>query len=179
MEISEFVKKNQDQATIEIELKTNEGKSVIVEQSFKNTGAWKQDGRGCSEKQVREFIKKLNIHIGNLCQFLPQDKISENQRKMTPEKLLKETERAVRDSSLLISHETLIEKGKKVQELEKTFAIDTTTLATLLQKQSALHEQVERLREREKHLHEAKLLQMAIPLAAYDQIRDEFRIIKN
>ncbi|KAJ3071469.1 Structural maintenance of chromosomes protein 5 [Podochytrium sp. JEL0797] len=180
-ELSEFVKKNQDQATIEIELKTNEGGSVIVERSFKtnsNTSAWKLDGRGCSEKQVREFIKKLNIQVDNLCQFLPQDKVSEFAN-MTPEKLLKETERAVGDSSLLISHETLIEKGKKVQELEKTFAIDTTTLATLLQKQSTLHEQVERLREREKHLHEAKLLQMAIPLAAYDQIRDEYTEVKN
>ncbi|KAI9331105.1 hypothetical protein BDR26DRAFT_841437 [Obelidium mucronatum] len=178
-ELKEFVKKNQNEATIEIELKTKDG-SVIVERSFKqnsNTSTWKLDGKSCSEKQVKECIQKLNIQVDNLCQFLPQDKVSEFAN-LKPESLLVETERAAGDPSLLANHTKLIDLGKKLTELEKTFETDTETLASLQKKQDALQEQVTRLREREKHLQEAKLLQMAIPLRAYDKLKEEFNAIK-
>ncbi|KAI9329102.1 P-loop containing nucleoside triphosphate hydrolase protein [Obelidium mucronatum] len=174
-ELKEFVKKNQNEATIEIELKTKDG-SVIVERSFKqnsNTSTWKLD----CEKQVKECIQKLNIQVDNLCQFLPQDKVSEFAN-LKPESLLVETERAAGDPSLLANHTKLIDLGKKLTELEKTFETDTETLASLQKKQDALQEQVTRLREREKHLQEAKLLQMAIPLRAYDKLKEEFNAIK-
>ncbi|KAJ3140861.1 Structural maintenance of chromosomes protein 5 [Physocladia obscura] len=67
-EIKEFVKKNQDMAVIEIELKTKTG-SVIIERSFRNnanTSAWKIDGKSCSEKFVKDFIRGLSIQVDNL-----------------------------------------------------------------------------------------------------------------
>ena len=44
--------------------------------------------------QVEELIKKLNIQVHNLCQFLPQDKVQEF-AKMTPQELLENTQKAV------------------------------------------------------------------------------------
>ncbi|KAJ3019979.1 UNVERIFIED_CONTAM: Structural maintenance of chromosomes protein 5, partial [Siphonaria sp. JEL0065] len=183
-ELKEFVKKNKEQAMIEIELKTEDG-SVIVERSFKqnaNTSTWKLDGgmlypfcaclkltftditftrvgKTCSEKHVKEFIHKLNIQL-------------------TPKDLLTETERAAGDPSLLAAHTKLIDLGKKLQQLESTFTTDTATLETLEKKQALLQEQVTRLREREKHLREAKLLNMAIPLRAYDELKEQFQGVK-
>lgn len=39
-------------------------------------------------------MANLNIQVGNLCQFLPQEKVADF-AKMTPEDLLENTEKAV------------------------------------------------------------------------------------
>ncbi len=46
--------------------------------------------------QVEEAVAKLNIQVNNMCQFLPQDKVAEF-TKMTPQQLLENTEKAVRE----------------------------------------------------------------------------------
>ena len=44
--------------------------------------------------QVEEQVAKFNIQVGNLCQFLPQDKVADF-AKMTQQQLLESTEKAV------------------------------------------------------------------------------------
>ena len=44
--------------------------------------------------QVEELVAGLNIQVGNLCQFLPQEKVADF-AKMTQEELLENTEKAV------------------------------------------------------------------------------------
>lgn len=43
---------------------------------------------------MEDKVKQLNIQVGNLCQFLPQDKVAEF-AKMTNQELLENTEKAV------------------------------------------------------------------------------------
>ena len=44
--------------------------------------------------KVEDLVNSLNIQVGNLCQFLPQEKVSEFAR-MNPQELLENTEKAV------------------------------------------------------------------------------------
>lgn len=44
--------------------------------------------------KVEETVSRLNIQLGNLCQFLPQEKVADF-AKMTPQELLENTEKAV------------------------------------------------------------------------------------
>lgn len=44
--------------------------------------------------QVEETVARLNIQVGNLCQFLPQDKVADF-AKMSQKELLESTEKAV------------------------------------------------------------------------------------
>ena len=41
----------------------------------KEKAKWSVDGQKKSEREVRAFVKDLNIQTDNLCQFLPQDKV--------------------------------------------------------------------------------------------------------
>ena len=50
--------------------------------------------------QVEELINRLNIQLGNLCQFLPQDKVADF-AKMSQVELLENTEKAVCINSTL------------------------------------------------------------------------------
>ena len=44
--------------------------------------------------KIEELVNELNIQVGNLCQFLPQEKVAEFAR-MNPQQLLESTEKAV------------------------------------------------------------------------------------
>ena len=44
--------------------------------------------------QVEELVSRLNIQVGNLTQFLPQEKVADF-AKMSPSELLENTEKAV------------------------------------------------------------------------------------
>ena len=57
------------------------------------------------KKDIEALVEELNIQVGNLCQFLPQDKVADF-AKMSPEELLENTQKAV-DPSLHKKHEEL------------------------------------------------------------------------
>ena len=53
--------------------------------------------------QVEELVSRLNIQVGNLTQFLPQEKVADF-AKMSQAEMLENTEKAVSAACLLISH---------------------------------------------------------------------------
>ena len=68
--------------------------------------------------RVKEEMNKLGVQLDNLCQFLPQDRVVEFAR-LSPEELLKETERATGNSELYDMHEQLQEHKTGIQGLER------------------------------------------------------------
>jgi len=55
--------------------------------------------------QVEQLVANLGIQVGNLCQFLPQEKVTDFAR-MTPQELLENTEKAVRIPDLIFRSTT-------------------------------------------------------------------------
>lgn len=76
------------------------------------------DGKICPMSKVKDLVKKYNIQLDNLCQFLPQDKVNEFAR-MKPVELLKATEMAIGDGELYDLHQSLVEEKKLLDEKSK------------------------------------------------------------
>ena len=68
-----------------------------------------------------------NIQVGNLTQFLPQDKVCEFS-KLSPINLLEVSEKAVGDQELLGKHKALIQKSRELKRLEITVKQNEETL---------------------------------------------------
>ncbi|KAI9341040.1 P-loop containing nucleoside triphosphate hydrolase protein [Zopfochytrium polystomum] len=178
-EVKEFVKKGQSKAVIEIVLKTETG-VLTVQRAFKdgsNTSTWKLNGENSTEKHVKQAIGLLNIQVDNLCQFLPQDKVSEFAQ-MTPAQLLLETQRAVGKPELIQYHNQLVEKQTELKSIQSTLAGEEAQLASLTQKVEELETQVEKMKEREKQLRLVSLLDAAIAWSEYEAARAEFQTVK-
>lgn len=74
------------------------------------------------------MIKKMNLQIDNLCQFLPQDKVQEFSC-MKNRELLRETERAVMGETTVAQHDELIKmqkEGNSFEEVRQTFKVFLT-----------------------------------------------------
>ena len=120
--LSEFILTGRDVAVTELELLDDEatGRTRTIERritrSQRGTSKWKIDGKSATEPQVKELVENdLKIQIGNLCTFLPQEKVGEFSA-FDDIGLLKETEKALGGQELVDKHEALIKAEKAASE---------------------------------------------------------------
>lgn len=117
--LAEFIRRGQKSCWTEITLSGGPGKADhVLKRSIKaqtngdntlsyNT-TWELNGADVTAKHVKELVASLNIQFDNLCQFLPQDKVSEFAN-MTSKDLLEATQKAIGDGELYSLHQKLIE----------------------------------------------------------------------
>eukprot|EP00842_Homolaphlyctis_polyrhiza_P000601 jgi/Hompol1/1541/HPOL_005624-RA len=118
-ELQEFVKHGEKKAMIETELKAPDGGSIVITRMFergKNTSSWKLNGEKVTAKEVERCVESLSIQVDNLCQFLPQDKVS-GFAQMSSYGLLRETERAAGGQEMIDWHDSLIEQRDKEKSI--------------------------------------------------------------
>ncbi|KAG2042040.1 P-loop containing nucleoside triphosphate hydrolase protein [Suillus americanus] len=130
-EISSFVKHGKENGYIEIELKGAKGqKNLVIRRNLSaksKSSTLTLNGQSCTGKEITSRMAKLNVQVGNLCSFLPQDKVSEFAQ-MTPQQLLRETQRAAGDVNLSNWHDTLITAGKELKNLQDVCEFSALTL---------------------------------------------------
>ncbi|KAK7021291.1 Structural maintenance of chromosomes protein 5 [Paramarasmius palmivorus] len=101
--IQSFVKNDKENGFIEIELKgLKDQPNLVIRRTLSATAAtntFSLNGRPATGKEVNTKMALLNVQISNLCTFLPQDKVS-SFAMMSPQQLLKETQRAAGEPSL-------------------------------------------------------------------------------
>ncbi|KAH9261838.1 hypothetical protein BASA81_000494 [Batrachochytrium salamandrivorans] len=132
--LQSFVKWNETKALIEIELyATPPRKNLVVQRWFvskNNTTEWSLDGKPATRDLVLEQLRKFDIQVDNLCQFLPQDKVQEFS-KYTDKELLKETIRVVLGRDMLEQQKILADLQKKSSGAEASLASQTKALNEL------------------------------------------------
>ncbi|CAG8597007.1 13762_t:CDS:10, partial [Acaulospora morrowiae] len=178
-EISDFVKHGQERASIEIELK-DKSKNVVVSRTIKksnNNSQWKLNGKIVNHKEVQSKMASLNIQVDNLCQFLPQDKVSEFAQ-MTPPELLVQTQRAVGEKELITWHERLIKLREEEKKLSATAKGDSDEIDNLEKRNIVLERDVTRFREKEAILRRVRLYELRIPFARYGVAKNLYDEIK-
>ncbi|PFX34941.1 Structural maintenance of chromosomes protein 5 [Stylophora pistillata] len=179
-EVRDFIKHGASQALIEIELHNSIKRNHIITREMyrnENRSNWKINGKASTMKEVQELTKKLNVQVGNLCQFLPQDKVQEF-AKMSQQQLLEATEKAVGPPDMFDIHQKLIELRKEEKELEVLLRNNKEHLEKLRQQNELLEHEVKRHQERERHLQKVQILEKKKPWAEYEQARKKFVEIK-
>ncbi|RPB14744.1 P-loop containing nucleoside triphosphate hydrolase protein [Morchella conica CCBAS932] len=173
-DISEFVKHGAQEARIEIELQGQRGSRnpIIVRRIIRegNASSFTLDGKPISNGKLLKFTRSYSIQIDNLCQFLPQDRVVEFAG-LNPIDLMRETQRAAAPPKVLENHENLKKLGKRLKEISNDFESDRATLKSMEDRQAALQQDVERLRERQEVMQKIELLEKARPFIAYTAAR--------
>ncbi|KAI0722553.1 P-loop containing nucleoside triphosphate hydrolase protein, partial [Earliella scabrosa] len=121
-DLKSFVKNDKQEGHIEIELKGAKGKAnlVILRKLSSNSKSapFFLNGKSASGKEINARMAELNVQVSNLCTFLPQDRVAEFAR-MTPQQLLRETQRAAGNENLTAWHDTLISSGKELKQIQE------------------------------------------------------------
>ncbi|XJO76391.1 hypothetical protein BDV3_006922 [Batrachochytrium dendrobatidis] len=168
-ELQDFVKHGENKAIVEIELKVT-GKKLVITRTFErgsNQSSWKINGLSAKEKEIKAEIEALAIQVDNLCQFLPQERVS-GFAQLSSTELLKETERAVGGTQMVEWHNFLIEQHEKRVEHEQKLKDCHAELEILQKRNQHIENDVQRIKERDKINSEIRLL--TVRLAKLDFI---------
>ena len=179
-DFGEYVKHNTKSAEIEIELQRRPGETdnhVVRVRITKdgNTRDWWLNDRKTSLKAVQKLVRDFSIQIDNLCQFLPQEKVSEFAG-LSPIDLLRETQRAAAPPQMLEWHEALKDLRKTQKALELQQNTDQEQLKNYEHHQQNLGTDIQKLQEREVILKEIKRLESTIPWVEYRAARHEYKV---
>ncbi|BAS95683.1 Os05g0596600, partial [Oryza sativa Japonica Group] len=175
--VAAFVKRGEDSGHVKISLRGNtpDHKLCITRKvDTNNKSEWQLDGTTVPKKEVIDLIKKFNIQVNNLTQFLPQDRVCEF-AKLTPIQLLEETEKAVGDPNLPIQHRQLIDRSKELKILQVAVKQKEQTLNNLKALNAELEKDVERVRQRDRLLKKAELMKKKLPWLKYDMKKKEYK----
>ncbi|XP_074651000.1 structural maintenance of chromosomes protein 5-like [Tubulanus polymorphus] len=176
----EFVKHGCNRAIIEIELYNPDGDNYIIHREINKssqTSTWSVNGRHASQKAVEETMGRLNIQVGNLCQFLPQDKVADF-AKMTPQELLRNTEKAVGPPEMLEYHDKLKNARQNARGMENKLQTLTERLESEKAQNARLEHDVNSYRERQRFLDRIEMMKKKRCWVEYENMRIEYVNVK-
>lgn len=121
--LDDFIKNGEEKSTIELVLRNNEEASKIRGDTIKITTVilkgkrnptFSINNREITLNRMKEIMASFHVQLGNLCQFLSQERVEEFAR-LKPEKLLEQTISSVRPDLL-----GFLKELKELQENEET-----------------------------------------------------------
>ncbi|XP_064358748.1 structural maintenance of chromosomes protein 5 isoform X3 [Dromaius novaehollandiae] len=174
-----FVKRGCLKGVVEIELSNTPTNIIITReiQVVNNTSMWYINRKPSTLKMVEEQIAALNIQVGNLCQFLPQDKVGEF-AKLSKIELLEATEKSIGPPEMYQSHCELKNFREKERELENLCKEKSNSLEKMKQRIERCKQDVERYHERKRHLDLIEMLERKRPWVEYENVRQQHEEVK-
>lgn len=134
--LKDYIKHGKDRASIEITLYKNEDRQTITFcRKIKANGKseYLLNNRSVDEQRYMASVRRFNIQVDNLCQFLPQDRVQDFAL-MNPHEILVNTQSSVLPPNVSQQFEKLLEfenssKGvvDKTASLEKQIASEEAT----------------------------------------------------
>lgn len=171
------------EAVIEIELARGPPfeSNPIIRRIIKHDGnksTFTINGRDANKNQVQKVAKMFSIQVDNLCQFLPQDKVSEFAA-LSPVELLYSTQRAAAGPQMIEWHDAL----KKLRAEQKKLLLDNKGdrdhLTNLENRQELQRADVERMRERAQIKRRIEMMELARPIVQYRDYITAFNELKS
>ncbi|XP_051540633.1 structural maintenance of chromosomes protein 5 isoform X3 [Myxocyprinus asiaticus] len=174
-----YVKRGCNKGLVEIELYRASGNLIITReiQVENNQSTWMINKKHASQKAVEEVVKELHIQVGNLCQFLPQEKVGEF-AKMSKIELLEATEKSVGPPEMYEFHCTLKTFRNKERELENVCKEKANFLEKARQRNERNKLDVERYYMKKRHLDRIQMLEKKKPWVEYETARKELEGVK-
>ncbi|KAL6654075.1 hypothetical protein ACP70R_007540 [Stipagrostis hirtigluma subsp. patula] len=174
--VGAFVKRGEVAGHVTVALRgsTPEEKICITRKiDTQNKSEWLLDGATVQRKEVIDVIKRFNIQVNNLTQFLPQDRVPQF-AKLSPIQLLEETEKAVGNPDLPVQHRQLVERSKELKVLEVAGKQNEHTLNNLKALNAEQEKDVERVRLRDELMKKVELMKKLLPWTKYNMMKKEY-----
>ncbi|EIM79633.1 uncharacterized protein STEHIDRAFT_163457 [Stereum hirsutum FP-91666 SS1] len=130
------------------------------------SSTYSSNGQSATGREVILRMNELNIQVGNLCPFFPQDKVSEFAQ-MTPASFFEKCSvRLVTSGYVSAWHETLINAGKEAREMQEFLDADRAQPKTLEERNRQLENEVDRFNEGKRIEDEFAILELLLSTAA-------------
>ncbi|RDW92462.1 hypothetical protein BP5796_01856 [Coleophoma crateriformis] len=180
-QLGDFVRHGMKEAFVEIELQGGpDEENHIIKLRIPREGngkRWWLNNRESNHNTIKALMARFNIQIDNLCQFLPQDKVSEFAA-LTKVELLNQTLRAAAPQQIIDWHDALKELRQEQKKLQVKNEQDRELLANLETRQQNLQHEVDKLNQRKAIQEKIEKLQKAIIFIEYSTAKSKYTELK-
>jgi len=172
--VADFIKLGEDTAYVEVELYQEEEGNIIIGRKWDKSSksSWTVNEKKAGQKEVEKIVSDLRIQVGNLCQFLPQDKVHDFSR-LNNQGLLDSTVDAVGEVDLKEKHNELKDLQKELNEGEDLFERKKQMLRDATKKCERLEEDVKAFNEKKKIENVIELLEKKRKWAQYTEVKKD------
>ncbi|KAE8222455.1 hypothetical protein CF326_g8373, partial [Tilletia indica] len=162
-DVAAFVRQGHDFGSIEIELKGKPGcKNVIIKRGISR-----------NDKKGDWFIDQaLDINIGTLCSFLPQDKVL-TLRGWRLLNCQKRVQKCAGEEGLIDHHFKLSKIGNNETKIAEKLVSEQADVDNLKQRHEILRRDVQRFKDRQIIERQVKMLEIRVPQAKYLRAREQ------
>lgn len=180
-DVASYVKLGYEQGWVEIELQGRPGEPNVVVRRIlfrtSNTSDWQLNGVAASAREIHAAVSPFNIEVGNLCTFLPQDRVADFAC-MTPSRLLLETQHAAGHADLAAWHARLIEDGHTLARVQRRLADDEREHAHLSERNAVMERDVRRYEERIELEKQVQALQVRVAYAEFREAKARYDLAR-
>ncbi|CAH1154399.1 unnamed protein product [Phaedon cochleariae] len=178
--VSEYVKHNCESSTINIFLQEDQDDQYLkVTREFDTheRSTWKLNNRKVKLEDMLEYIKKFNIQVNNLCQFLPQDRVQDF-AKLNKQDLLRETQRALCRFDLIEKQDSLIRNREQHKQMLGSLETQQKRLQEAHDLNNRLEGRVQSFNKKKKYSENIQHIERKIAWTLYEAIRVQLTDIK-
>lgn len=176
-DVASYVKLGHEQGWVEIELQGFPGASNVTVRRIlfreSNSSDWLLNGQNASSREVHAAVSPFHIEVGNLCAFLPQDRVADFAC-MNAARLLQETQHAAGHAQLSEWHAELITQGHALAKVRARLERDVEEHDHLEARNQVLERDVRRYEERVELEKRVALLHARIPYAQYREAKQRY-----
>ncbi|GAA6029928.1 hypothetical protein JCM8097_009173 [Rhodosporidiobolus ruineniae] len=174
--LSQYCKNDSNAETwIELELKGKPGKKNLTVRRFlyrdSEKSTFQLNGEEVPAHTVAEHMEELQVQVGNLCTFLPQDRVA-SFAMMSPPELLKETQKAAGHPKLSAWHDVLIKEGKELRDYQMEVDRYAEKLKRVQTKQTEAEKEVRAFEQRERLEQDLAVVDILCKYAQYQDLFD-------
>ena len=171
------MKHGESKAVIEIQLQDDEFLLITREFDVNDKTTWKINDAKVTLRDLESRIKKYNVQVNNLCQFLPQDRVHEFAR-MNKQELLRATKRAICRQDLVDKQEELIAARKRHRDFVSQVEKNGEKLRELKDNILHLEGKVRSFNKRQQFLEVVKNIDRKITWVKYERLYEKVDDLK-
>ncbi|XP_075160034.1 structural maintenance of chromosomes 5 isoform X3 [Haematobia irritans] len=165
--IGDYVKNGYDSSIVTVEVYGHGEETIKYQRTFDKDGKsqFAVNSQTVTHKKFLESVDKFKIQVGNLCQFLPQDRVQDF-AKMNPQEILSNTVNSV-------CGQDVIDNLKKLKELRNSQENGKSLYKTLLQKLESATVRVDELKQQLERYNARKEIQDKLSVCSAKKLRLE------
>eukprot|EP00038_Savillea_parva_P018994 m.26072 g.26072 ORF g.26072 m.26072 type:complete len:1078 (+) comp4290_c0_seq1:23-3256(+) len=173
-QLGDYVKSKpvqEKEGIIEVELCGGDGPNTVVKRRIQADRDKKEywiNGKPAKQSDIHKLCRTLNIHMENLCQFLPQDRVSEF-ADMNPQQILRATEEAVGGQEMLSLHDEIHKLGSTERDLDAKVVDKREMLSSKIKERDSLQKPYDRYQNRQSQKQTYELLVKKLAWAHYQE----------
>lgn len=176
-DVASYVKLGHKQGWVEVELQGAPAQPNVVVRRImfreSNTSDWLLNGVAATARDVHDAVSEFQVEVGNLCAFLPQDRVADFAA-MTPRQLLQDTQHAAGHAQLSAWHAELIAQGKELAQARERLEVMQREHDHLEERNAVAERDVRRYEERIELERHVAALEVRVALAEFRDAKDRY-----